>query len=263
MRPELYMRRERAAVDLFAAFMNVTSMNATEQNFAKLRKEISRAEKRIVKEVRMKRMEGVSVGRHPFFQSRGSYDGEKMVVPLRISFNKEGTQYYDDVVRFAKRLGFKEKAMALVARGTNNRGMIEEFDLRPTHDSMSHMVSKEKEYKMNIARELLKVARDLSAADVAHFKMDKDFEFESDEEPSSSFMRNLAEMYEDSIKAETRRRFDQVPMVKVRIKSSDVELLEDGLWNVKGKVGVEFLWPVVVPTKNDVSELIEKGLKQG
>lgn len=159
MRPQLYIRRERDAVDLFAAFMNVTSMDATEQNFAKLRRVVSRAEKRIVKEVRMKKMDGVSVGKHPFFQKRGSYDGEKMVVPLRISFTPEGMQYYDDIVKFARRLGFKEKAMAVIARGTNNRGTIEEFDVkRPnTHDSMSHMVGRK------VARELLMIARDLIA----------------------------------------------------------------------------------------------------
>ena len=51
------MRRERDAVDLFAAFLNVTSMEATEKNFATLRKAVSRAEKRIVKEVKMKKMD--------------------------------------------------------------------------------------------------------------------------------------------------------------------------------------------------------------
>lgn len=113
-----------------------------------------------------------------------------------------------------------------------------------------------------IARELLKVAKELAAADAAHFKMDKDFTYESDQEPNSRFMRNLMEMFEDDIKSVTRNRFDQVPMVKVKLKSSDIQE-SDGLWNIKGKVNVEFMWPVVIPSKNDISEVIEKGLEQG
>lgn len=164
MKPELYMRQEKDAVDLFAAFLNVTSMEATEKNFNKLRKEIDRARKRIMKEVKMKKMQGVSVVRHPFFQKRGSYDGEKMVVALRIQ--AKDPEAYEQIVRFAKRLGFKEKSMSMVAgyydmesdikgkdilgrwnviaRGTNNRGTIEEFEIeRPsTHDSMSHVVGR-------------------------------------------------------------------------------------------------------------------------
>ena len=96
MKPELFMRKEKDAIDVFAAFMNVNSMQATESNFAGLRKEVDRAEKRIMKEVRMKKMNGVSVGRHPYFQKRGSFDGEKMVVALRIDFKGDGSQHYDD-----------------------------------------------------------------------------------------------------------------------------------------------------------------------
>ncbi len=142
MRPKLYMRKERDAIDLFAAFMNVNSMEATESNFDKLRKEVQRAEKRIMKEVRMKRMKGVSVGRHPFFQQRGSFDGEKMVVALRIAFNRDGMEYYDDVAQFVHGLGFEEKAMALAARTTNHRGRIEEldYDRTVTHLSVADIV---------------------------------------------------------------------------------------------------------------------------
>jgi hypothetical protein len=116
MRPELFMRREGNAIDLFAAFLSVSSIKATEQNFDKLRKQIKRAEKRLIKEIKMKRMRGVSIGRHPYFQSRGSYDGEKMVIALRISFNNEGMERYDEVADFVKNLGFKEQALALTAR---------------------------------------------------------------------------------------------------------------------------------------------------
>jgi len=157
MRPELFMRKERDAIDLFAAFLNVGSMQATQANFGKLRKVLDKAAKRAMKEVRMKRMSGVSVGRHPFFQERGSYDGEKMVVARRISFDQEGMGRYDDVARFVKRLGFKEKAMAITARGTNNRGRIEEldYDRNVTHSDMSDVVGRK------VARELLGLAREI------------------------------------------------------------------------------------------------------
>jgi hypothetical protein len=115
MKPELYMRREKNAIDLFAAFLSVSSMQATEQNFDKLRKPIKRAESRLIKEIRMKSMNGVSIGRHPYFQSRGSYDGEKMVVALRVSFNNQGMEHYKEVVDFVKNLGFIEKSLALTA----------------------------------------------------------------------------------------------------------------------------------------------------
>ena len=141
MKSQLFMRKEKNALDLFAAFMNVSSMDATEKNFGKLRKDIERAEKRLLKELKMKRMKGVSVGVHPYFRKRGSYDGEKMLVALRLMFTKEGMEHYRDVVKFAKRLGFKDKAMAvmaselvriakeLTARGTNPRGTIEELEV--------------------------------------------------------------------------------------------------------------------------------------
>jgi hypothetical protein len=138
MKPQLFMRKEKNAIDLFASFLSVSSMQATEQNFEKLRKPIKRAEKRLIKEIKMKRMKGVSIGRHPYFQQRGSYDGEKMVVALRVVFNGEGMSRYDEVADFVKNLGFKEQALALTARA---RGEIEELDFnRPTtHQCVTHV----------------------------------------------------------------------------------------------------------------------------
>jgi len=111
------MRDEKGAVDAFAAYMNVGSMSATESNFAELRKEIDRAEQRVIKEIRMKKMGGVSVGLHPYFGRRGSYDGEKMVVALRIAFSNEGERHYGDIVSFLTRLGFIDKAMSVASTG--------------------------------------------------------------------------------------------------------------------------------------------------
>jgi len=151
MNPELYMREEKGAVDVFAAYMNVNSMQATESNFADLRKIIDRAEKRLVKESRMKKWQGVSVGRHPYFQKRGSFDGEKMVVALRIDVSDK---HYQDVVRFLKGLGFKSKAMA-VASTTNNHGRIEEFGDIPratTHYSVAEVVKGEVENMEEVVR---------------------------------------------------------------------------------------------------------------
>jgi len=165
-RPELFMRREKDAIDLFAAFIGANSMDATESNFAKLRKKVSQAEKRIMKEVRMKKMQGVSVGKHPYFQQRGSFDGEKMVVALRISFDNKGSEHMDAIENFAKRLGFTDKAMTIASdiegRGTNNRGRIEELDNhRPvTHSDMSDVV------KRKVAVEIIRVARVLAGAEM-------------------------------------------------------------------------------------------------
>ena len=114
MKPELFIREERGAVDAFAAYMNVGSMMATEQNFSKLRRLLDKAEKKVIREVRMKKMSGVSVGRHPYFQKRGSFDGEKMVVALRIQFSDDS--HYQDILKMLDGMGFKERAMNLAAR---------------------------------------------------------------------------------------------------------------------------------------------------
>lgn len=207
MKPELFMRKEKDALDLFAAFLNVGSMQATRSNFAKLRKALDKAEKRVVKEVRMKRMDGVSVGVHPYFRKRGSYDGEKMVVALRVSFTPEGMEHYGDVAKFARRLGFKEASMNVMARGTNNRGRIEELDHhRPvSHSDMSEVAGKKRRADMDFAKELLETARALLAG-TDRIRVHGGRQAVSavfDEEPD---LDDVLYEYERGIRSELRRR---------------------------------------------------------
>ena len=153
MKLELLMRKDRRSVDAFAVFRNVGSMSATEQNFAKLRKPIQRARRKMVKEVKMKQMKGVSVVDHPFFGMRGSFDGEKMVVAFRV---KADTDQIDNVMELLGKMGFKEGRMALA----RHRGLVKEFDyIRPTtHLSMSD-VANGGDMELMVAQELLRLAR--------------------------------------------------------------------------------------------------------
>jgi hypothetical protein len=131
-------------------------MKATEQNFDKLRNPIKKAEQRLIKEIKMKNMKGVSIGRHPYFQKRGSYDGEKMVVALRVVFNEEGMAHYEDIAQFVNSLGFQKKALALTARA---RGVIEELDFnRPTtHDHVTHVWRSVTASRKRVANKIKKI----------------------------------------------------------------------------------------------------------
>jgi hypothetical protein len=120
-KPGKFMRKERGAIDAFVALLNVNSMDATEGNFSKLRKLLNGVKKRVIKEVKMKKMQGVSIGRHPFFQDRGSFDGEKMVVPLRVTFTRDGEEHYDAIAKFFRGLGFSERPLKIAKRKKRKR----------------------------------------------------------------------------------------------------------------------------------------------
>jgi hypothetical protein len=113
MVPRKFMRREKGAVDVFAAFMNASSVDAVEGNFAVLRELVGQAEAKVMGEVEAGRLSGVSVGTHPFFQRRGSYDGRKMVVATRFTCSDETS--CGEVAGMVAGMGFEETAMSHVA----------------------------------------------------------------------------------------------------------------------------------------------------
>lgn len=174
MKPELYMREERDSIDLFSALVNVSSMDASKQNFDKLRKPLDKAVRRILKEVKMKRMRGVSIGEHPFYGRRGSFDGEKMVVSLRLKFNQEGMERYDEMSKFVKGLGFEEKSMSLR--------------------------TKEEVLSMDVVKELQRVAKSLTASEIPIYKGTQKVVHDGwDEKPGNYRLDDLVYSYEQSI----------------------------------------------------------------
>ena len=242
MKQELFMRKEKGAIDLFAAFMNVNSMQATEQNFSVLRKEVDRAEKRIMKEVRMKRMKGVSVGRHPFFQKRGSFDGEKMVVALRIQFTSQGEEYYSDIAKFIAGLGFKEKAMALAsktARGTNNRGRIEEFDYdrSTTHLFMSDVVNGITENMEEVVKNRQMMARSSKKKPLNRDRRMKEV-FKKDAPKRRGEMPPPTKKFKDKTKYD-RKRQEKYSMDNDKIAAELVKLAKDLIARPEQELSVE------------------------
>jgi len=116
VKPELFIQTDPKSIDFTVAFMNVGTMQATEKNFAVLKKAMGRVEKKLIKEIKMKRLKGVSVVEHPYFRrGRGSFDGDTMINAIRVEFAPEGMKHYDHMLKFAKKLGFKEKAISVMA----------------------------------------------------------------------------------------------------------------------------------------------------